>query len=128
MWTSFSEYIQRNYGQASKIVEVGVGAFPDVALNLKEHLKLNIVATDIKPSTLITKDDICHPDLKIYKDAELIYSIRPPEELHPCLVNVAQKIGTDLIIKPLSTDTINSGEKFELINYKKAAFYKISFK
>lgn len=128
MWNSFSDYIKNNYQNADKIVEVGVGKFSVVALNLKEHLKLNIIMTDIKPSHGIIQDDICQPDLKIYKDAQLIYSIRPPEELHPCLVKVAKRIKADLIIKPLSTDNINSKEKFNLINYKKAVFYKINFK
>jgi hypothetical protein len=127
MWSSFTDYVQRNYGHASLIVEVGVGTFQAVARNLKSHHKLNIVMTDIKPSHDIILDDICHPNLKIYKDAELIYSIRPPEELHPCLVKVAKCIKSDLIIKTLSTDSINSKENFKLINYKKAVFYRFSF-
>lgn len=126
MWSSLRDYIHSNYGPAGKIVEVGVGRFPLVALDLKEHLKLNIIVTDIIPShDDIILDDICHPNLKIYKGAELIYSIRPPEELHPCLVRVAREVGSDLIIKPLSTDSINSRENFKLINHKKAVFYKL---
>lgn len=127
MWNSFQDYIQKTYGDASLIVEVGVGRFPVVALNLKLHHKLNIVMTDIKPSHDIILDDICHPNLKIYKHAELIYSIRPPEELHTCLVEVAKSVKSDLIIKPLSTDNINSKKDFKLINYGKAVFYKLSF-
>jgi uncharacterized UPF0146 family protein len=126
MWSDFSRYIIGNYARASKIVEVGVGTFPRVARDLKEHLNLNIVMTDIKPSHEgIIQDDICHPHLKIYDGAELIYSIRPPEELHPCLVKVAELAGSDLIIKTLSTDVINSKRKFKLINYEKAVFYKM---
>jgi uncharacterized UPF0146 family protein len=124
MWDSISDYIGRNYSHAPKIVEVAVGKFPVVAKNLKEHLKINIIMTDVIPSHDIIQDDICHPDLKIYKGAQLIYSIRPPEELHPCLLKVAQEVGSDLIIKPLSTDSINSNERFTLINHKKAVFYK----
>lgn len=127
MWRSFSNYILKNYGHASLIVEVGVGTFQEVARNLKSHHKLNIVMTDIKPYHHIIQDDICHPNLKIYKDTQLIYSIRPPEELHPCLVKVAKRVKSDLIIKPLSTDSINSKEDFKLVNYEKAVFYKFSF-
>jgi uncharacterized UPF0146 family protein len=80
--------------------------------------------TDIKPShTRIIQDDISFPNLKIYKNASLIYSIRLPEELHPDLVKVAEEVGSDLIIKPLSTDYINSRRKMELINYNKTFFY-----
>ena len=128
MWDSFRDYIVSNYGNAPLIVEIGVGTFQEVARNLKSHHKLNIIMTDIKPSHDIIQDDICHPNLKIYKDAQLIYSIRPPEELHPCLVKVAKSIKSDLIIKPLSTDSINSKENFKLMNYKKAIFYKFTFR
>lgn len=124
MWNSLSDYIIRNYGQAHKIVEVGVGNFPVVARILEEHLKINIIMTDIKPShQTIIPDDICHPDLKIYTDAELIYSIRPPEELHPHLEKVSRAVGSDLIIKPVFTDSIHTRGKMKLINYKKAFFY-----
>ena len=84
--------------------------------------------TDIKPyHDKIILDDIRQPNLKIYKDAGLIYSIRPPEELHPYLEKVSWISGADLIIKPLSTDSINTKGKMDLINYKKAVFYKTSF-
>jgi len=124
MWNDFTRYIINNYNYTPKIVEVAVGNFLEVAIGLRKHLKLNIIMTDIKPShTGIIQDDITHPNLEIYKNASLIYSIRPPEELHPHLVKVAGKVGSDLIIKPLSTDSINSKRKLELINYKKTFFY-----
>ncbi len=124
MWNDFTRYIINNYNYTPKIVEVAVGNFLEVAIGLRKYLKLNIIMTDIKPShTGIIQDDISHPNLKIYKNASLIYSIRPPEELHPHLVKVAGKVGSDLIIKPLSTDSINSKRKLELINYKKTFFY-----
>jgi uncharacterized protein len=129
MWSDFTEYIIKHYSQSSSIVEVAVGHFPQVACDLKKHLKVDIIMTDIKPyHDWIILDDIRQPDLKIYKDAGLIYSIRPPEELHPYLENLSGNIGADLIIKPLSTDSIQTMKKMDLINYKKAVFYKKSFK
>ncbi len=129
MWNDFIEYLTKHYSNSPLIVEVGVGNFLKVALYLKNHLKVNIVMTDIKPShDQIILDDIRQPDLKIYKDAGLIYALRPPEELHPYLVNLSDYVGADLIIKPLSTDFINTRKKMELVNYKKAVFYKHSFK
>jgi uncharacterized UPF0146 family protein len=129
MWNDFIEYLTKHYSNSPLIVEVGVGNFLKVALYLKKHLKVNIVMTDIKPShDQIILDDIRQPDLKIYKDAGLIYALRPPEELHPYLVNLSDSVGADLIIKPLSTDFINTRKKMELVNYKKAVFYKHSFK
>ena len=129
MWNDFAEYITKHYSQSSRIVEVAMGRFSLVGCKLKKHLKGDIIMTDIKPyHDEIILDDIRQPDLKIYKDAGLIYSIRPPEELHPYLEKLSQKTGVDLIIKPLSTDSINIRGKMDLVNYKKAVFYKKSFK
>ncbi|HNS24618.1 MAG TPA: UPF0146 family protein [Methanobacteriaceae archaeon] len=125
MWSDFSEYIIQHYSHAHRIVEVGVGRFYPVALDLQRRLKVNIIRTDIKPCHQdVVQDDITHPDLKIYKGAELIYSIRPPEELHPYLQKVAGDVGADLIIKPFYTDTINTPKKMKLINYKRAVFFQ----
>ena len=125
MWKDFSEYIITNYKDASLIVEVGVGGFPLVALTLKEHLNMDIIMTDIKPyHDEVVVDDIINPDLDIYRGATLIYSIRPPEELQKHIKKVAEFVGADLIIKPLSTEFINPDNSLKLINFKKAIFYK----
>ncbi|MGZ7070371.1 MAG: UPF0146 family protein, partial [Methanobacterium sp.] len=82
--------------------------------------------TDIKPSSSkIVQDDICNPDLKIYRGSSLIYSIRPQPELQPYIIDVAQKVGADVIIKPFSNEYVNSN-KMKLINYRKISFYKIN--
>ena len=129
MWSDFTEYIIEHYSQSSGIAEVAVGHFLQVGCDLKKHLEVDIIMTDIKPyHDWIILDDIRQPDLKIYKDAGLIYSIRPPEELHPYLEKLSENIGADLIIKPLSSDFINTKEEMTLINFKKAIFYKKSFK
>ncbi len=125
MWNDFSEYIIANYKNASRIVEVGVGGFPLVGLILQEHLNMDIIMTDIKPyHDLVILDDITNPDLNIYRDASLIYSIRPPEELQQHIKVVAEAVGADLIIKPLSTEYIQVDRSMKLINYKKAIFFK----
>lgn len=125
MWKDFSEYIITNYKDVSKIVEVGVGNFPRVALTLQEHLNMDIIMTDIKPyHPMVTVDDINDPDLDIYNGASLIYSIRPPEELQNSIKYVADKVGADIIIKPFLTESTALDKKFKLINYKKAIFYK----
>ncbi|MGC9517204.1 MAG: UPF0146 family protein [Methanomicrobiales archaeon] len=139
MWKDFSCYIIDNYSDAERIVEVGVGTFMKVALNLKKYINKDIIMTDIKPyHKVIIEDDITRPDLKIYENSSLIYSIRPPTELHPFLIDVAITTGCDLIIKPLSTEFINISKsnltklkdknKIELINYKKSNFYKMCCK
>lgn len=126
MWNDFAQYIINNYADADKIVEVGVGKFHKVDSILMENLKTTIVLTDIKPSSSkIVKDNICNPNLKIYKDSSLIYSIRPQPEIQQCIISIAEKVGADLIIKPLSTEFMSS-KKMKLINYRKAVFYELS--
>ena len=126
MWKDFSEFIITHYKNASYIVEVGVGGFPLVALTLQEHLNMDIIMTDIKPShENVIVDDITKPNLNIYSGASLIYSIRPPEELQEHIKRVAEIVGADLIIKTLSTEFIKPDKCMKLINYKKAIFYKM---
>lgn len=125
MWKDLSDYIIANYKDATRIVEVGVGGFPLVALTLQEHLNMDIIMTDIKPyHEQVVVDDITHPDLNLYRGASLIYSIRPPEELQKHIKIVAESVGADLIFKPISTEFIKPDKDMKLINYKKAIFYK----
>ena len=128
MWEDFAQYIINNYVDADKIVEVGVGKFHKVSSILQENLKATIVLTDIKPSSSkIVQDDICNPDLKIYKGSSLIYSIRPQPELQPYIIDVAENVGADLLIKPFSTEFVSSN-KMKLSNYRKTSFYKMIVK
>jgi len=125
MWKDFAQYIINNYADADRIVEIGAGKFDKVSSILQKNLKANIVLTDIKPSSSkIVQDDICNPDLKIYKGSSLIYSIRPQPELQPFIIKVAENIGADLIIKPFSTEFVSSN-KMKLLNYRKASFYSL---
>jgi uncharacterized protein len=126
MWKDLLEYIIINYKDVPKIVEVGVGNFPRVALTLQEHLNMDIIMTDIKPyHPMVTVDDINDPDMDIYSEASLIYSIRPPEELQKSIKIVADEVGADVIIKPYLTESFLLDKKFKLVNYKKAIFYKM---
>lgn len=127
IWSNFTEYIVNNYKYSKKIVEVGVGKILEPSDILKEKLpntEINLV--DIYPSSnTIIKDDITNPTDSIYEDANLIYSIRPPEELQKDIVNLGLKYNTDIIIKPLFTEEINYNlqTKLKLVNYKRHAFY-----
>ncbi|MGB9937669.1 MAG: UPF0146 family protein [Methanobacterium sp.] len=125
MWEDLAQYIINNYAHANRIVEVGAGKFHKVASILEENLKADIILTDIKPSSnKIVQDDICNPNLKIYKGSSLIYSVRPQPELQPYIIKVAEKVGADLIIKPFSTEFVSSN-KMKLTNYKRTTFYKM---
>lgn len=124
-YKDFAEYIAKNYSNTKKIVEVGAGREFSVLRELRKKLRnAQIIATDVAGRGVII-DDITRPNISIYENAELIYSIRPPPELYPHLENIARKVGADLIVRSLSSDFVKTRGK--IINYKKASFYLYKF-
>ncbi|WP_288974619.1 UPF0146 family protein [uncultured Methanosphaera sp.] len=127
VWENFSEYIINNYHDSKKIIEVGVGKITEPSDILKKHLpNTTINLVDIYPcNSDVIKDDITNPTDKIYEDADLIYSIRPPEELQPDILKLSDNYNSDVIIKPLFTEEINFNfqQRLKLVNYKRMAFY-----
>ncbi|MBQ2613591.1 MAG: hypothetical protein IJG19_06980 [Methanobrevibacter sp.] len=128
MWQSFAEYIsslcEKN---PTKICEIGVGKFTQVFDYLNKQDNIEIIKTDIAPNdSSVIKDDVTRPDLKLFENLDIIYSIRPPSELQPYIIDLALKTKTKLIIKPLFNEDINTKNvKLTLKNYKKASFYTL---
>jgi uncharacterized UPF0146 family protein len=100
------DFIAVGYTNAA---EIGVGCFPDVAYALQGE-GLKIFATDIKPfkydGIRVFVDDVTGPDISLYRCVDLIYSMRPPPELVPYMMRLAEMVSADLIIKPLSADYV----------------------
>lgn len=126
---AIANYIAEKYRSAGKIIEVGVGRVPGVAIELQRLLPAcELIVTDVaEPPALpeqvkFVRDDITKPDLRIYEGAALIYAVRPPPELQPYLLEVARGVGADLLIKPLAGESmpLRGGT---LINYQGIAFY-----
>ncbi len=117
-YDDLAEWIKNNYKNC-KIVEIGIGSFFYLYKRLK-NMGLKVLAVDINPkSDFIIKDDVFNPNYAIYRGAKLIYSIRPPPEIVPYIVSLAEKIGADVLIKPLYGDFF---EGFKIVNHKKASF------
>ena len=126
MWKNFAEYILSQCDKnPTKIVEIGVGKFNQVSDYLNKRDNVELIKTDIYPNDSdVIKDDVTNPNLKLYEDIDIIYSIRPPSELQPYIIDLALKVNSKLIIKPLFNEDINSKKiKLKLKNYKKASFY-----
>lgn len=126
MWQDFGDYILNEIGDKQvKIAEIGVGNFDRISNILSQKDNVTLIKTDIIPKdSSVIKDDITNPNLELYKDVDIIYSIRPPSELQPHIINLAEEIGSQLIIKPLTNEDLNTGRvKMKLKNYKKASFY-----
>lgn len=125
-YRDIAEYILKNY--RNKIVEVGVGSRPQLALALKENM--DVIVTDVNEQKYagvrFCRDDIFNPDPGIYKNASLIYSIRPPVELQEAMAKIAKQVGADLLIRPFGNEKADLSGYFkncELLNFKKARFY-----
>lgn len=126
MWDDFAEYILSEVGEKRvKIAEIGVGKFDKIADELSKHENITVIKTDILPKdSTVIEDDVTNPNLDLYDGVDIIYSIRPPGELQPYLVRLAQKIDSQLIIKPLTNEDLNTGKvKMKLKNFRKASFF-----
>lgn len=126
MWESFKEFILTQCNKnPTRIAEVGVGRYFDVYNFLNKEENIEIIKTDINPTDDNTiRDDITKPNLEIYKNIDIIYSIRPPYEIQPYLYKLSKNINATLIIKPLFNEDLNiKASDIELKNYKKSSFY-----
>ena len=129
-YEDIADYILKNY--RNKVVEVGVGNMPHVALALKDRLE--IVVTDINEQdhagVRFCRDDIFAPDISIYSNATLIYSIRPPIDMQEAIAKTAKKVGSDMLIRPFGNEKADLDRicrSFTLVNYRKARFYIYRF-
>ena len=120
-----AEFISQNY--SGRIVEVGAGHVPEVALLLSAR-GLEVVLTDREEGLLgdlrVQKDDIFAPRMELYQGASLLYSIRPPLELQIAMGDVAARVGSDILVRPLQDEVAElPGFARRLVNAGEARFY-----
>ena len=114
MFEQLVDWIKQNYSDARKIVEVGVGHRIDVAERISKALpRAEILVTDKDESWVRSRksgriraiaDDVMFPSLKLYQGASLVYSLHPPGEILPGLEKLANGVGADLLIVPISDE------------------------
>jgi uncharacterized UPF0146 family protein len=111
-----------------KIVEVGIGFKFDVAKELNKYFDLVVVDINekaVEKAKLIGlkayKDDLFNPNIKLYKNIDLIYSIRPPRDLQPYILDLSKKIDANLVIRPLLNEM--PIKELKLKNYRGEIFY-----
>ena len=105
-----ASYIAKHY---RNVAEVGVGENPDAALMLQEA-GIAVFCTDIRhtPSNdgiRFIQEDIFSPDPGLYRGLELIYSIRPHEEMIPPLISLAGVVDCDLLVYHLGFECFGDG-------------------
>lgn len=122
-----ARWISENYPSAEKIVEVGVGGTPRALEVLREELPgCELVATDVREvstpeGVIFRSDDVTDPEVDIYRDADLIYSIRAPVEFYSPILELADEVGADVLVKPASSEEAPGWG--EVVNYSGVAFY-----
>src|SRR5207247_3142261 len=94
----------------AKSVQRGVGSQIDVAERIKKHLPLaEVLVMDNDEASVrrhvtspvrAVADDVMSPQMPIYKDATLVYSIHPPLEIVGPMVELAGRVGADLLVVP----------------------------
>ena len=114
MFEQVADWITQNYGSSRKIVEIGVGHRIEVAERVSEALPhAEVLVTDKDESWVRSRksqrvravaDDVMFPSLKLYEDASLLYSLNPPLEILPALEELANGIGADLLVVPISDE------------------------
>ncbi|HIH44241.1 MAG TPA: hypothetical protein HA257_03930 [Candidatus Methanoperedenaceae archaeon] len=122
-YKDIAQFICGRYG-GKKVVEIGVGRLHEIARMISGCVDLTV--TDIEPvgqgsGLRFVQDDVFQPDMDIYMNAGLIYSIRPPIEMQGAMGAIAERVGSDMVIRPLGTeDVLGHGR---LVNFGKARFY-----
>ena len=125
------ELIKEAYNKKTiKIAELGIGYYYGVAKLLNNHNDIDLIVVDMNKDAINKAnkqglngvvDNIFNPSDNIYKDIDIIYSIRPPRDLQPYILNICKKNNCKLIIKPLSGE--QPIDSLKLVNYKGAPLY-----
>jgi len=100
-------------GRYKSPVEAGIGNNPDAALQIRDA-GIPVRAVDIHPCVLpagisFARDDIFSPDLSLYAGADVIYAIRPAEEMIPPLIALADRLDCDLVVYHLGFEGYGDG-------------------
>jgi len=91
-----------------RVVEVGIGRERSVAAGLA-RAGVTVTATDIRrqempPDVAFVVDDVTAPERPLYADAEAIYGLNLPPELHRPALELAGSVGADLLFTTLGGD------------------------
>lgn len=100
-----AEYIARCAD--GRVVEVGVGHRLEM-VRLLTQMGIEVVATDVRPSSHeVLMDDVCAPNVRLYRGASVVYSLRPPPELWVPIARAAAGVGAQLIIRPFGSESVD---------------------
>lgn len=103
---------------ARRIVEVGAGARFETAIELAAT-GAEVLVTDVDPRVLAAPTplralvhDATREGATALAPADLVVSVRPPEELQLAIARLARALGADLAMRPLKDEWADVGEVF----------------
>ena len=107
---AIAEYIAAHYRNP---VEIGIGRNSDAAAIIRTA-GLPLRCTDIHPivpppGTIFLQDDIFAPDENFYSGTDLLYAIRPPGEMIPPMIDLAERLDCDLLVYHLGFESFGDG-------------------
>ncbi|MDD1714158.1 MAG: hypothetical protein LUQ61_02740 [Methanoregulaceae archaeon] len=103
-------YIASRYQSCA---EIGAGRNLEAALTILSR-EVPVFCTDLwRPDdnygVPYVIDDLYLPDLSLYTSVEVIYAIRPAEEMVPALIRLAEAADCDLIVYHLGSEIYGDG-------------------
>jgi len=95
-------------GSFDPLVEVGIGNRNDVAAALAEEGH-TVTATDVHDRSVpdgvaFVRDDVTDPDESVYEDAETVYALNSPPELHRPLMELGRAVDAAVLFTTLGAD------------------------
>ncbi len=95
------------------VVEVGIGANSEAACIIRDK-GIPVRCTDIRnvsppAGVRFLRDDIFAPDISFYEGADVLYAIRPAEEMIPPMIALAELLSCDLLVYHLGFESYGSG-------------------
>jgi uncharacterized protein len=103
-------YIASRYQSCA---EIGAGRNLEAALTILSR-EVPVFCTDLRRpddnyGVPYVIDDLYAPDLSLYTSVEVIYAIRPAEEMVPALIRLAEAADCDLIVYHLGSEIHGDG-------------------
>lgn len=103
-----SEALVGRLSDADHAVEIGIGNRIAVARDL-DAAGVQVTATDVRPRTVpdgidFVRDDVTDPDRSLYADADVIYALNLPPELHLPAASLAERVDADFYFTTLGGD------------------------
>ena len=90
-----------------RLVEVGVGNRPDVAAALAERASVTVTDVHDRPvpdGVRFVRDDVTDPDATVYREADALYALNLPPELHRPTWTLARRSDADFRFTTLGGD------------------------